>query len=81
MARAGQKGYHHRTEINKKVKCTWGPCGDFSLREAEWLRFGDCVGFWSLSSVHWVEHHVDLVAHAWWHSCDSSVSWFVKCHP
>lgn len=21
VARAGQKGYHHRTEINKKVRC------------------------------------------------------------
>ena len=29
VARAGQKGYHHRTEINKKVRCQGGSCGDF----------------------------------------------------
>jgi len=28
VARAGQKGYHHRTEINKKVRCRGGSCGD-----------------------------------------------------
>lgn len=27
VARAGQKGYHHRTEINKKVKCVPPNCG------------------------------------------------------
>lgn len=25
IARAGQKGYHHRTELNKKVRPSWAP--------------------------------------------------------
>ena len=45
VARAGQKGYHHRTEINKKVRCTWGLCGDLNLRGAEWLRYW---GLWGV---------------------------------
>lgn len=31
VARAGQKGYHHRTEINKKVRCLGEGPWEFAL--------------------------------------------------
>lgn len=31
IARAGQKGYHHRTELNKKVRCPESPFPSLGL--------------------------------------------------
>lgn len=83
VARAGQKGYHHRTEINKKVRC-WGPRGEFSPGGERRLGVGSSPCHCSLSGAS--GHHTDSTAHVMgtvltWASVPLPTRWWGGLHP